>query len=147
MPRFSNRFGRGESRRSQSTIAIVGQFSNRFRRQFFGKLPDIPTEIELFQLMNQLFTQLTTKPLTEIHHTPFAAENILDWLDSFNWTATHNVWNDHKQLQVIPVYLKDTALKFYCYFPEQTKSDTDLWRNALRDRYHAFTICVSSCTN
>ena len=37
--------------------------------------------------MNQLFTQLTTKPLTEIHHSPFAgiaAENILDWLDSFN---------------------------------------------------------------
>ena len=100
--------------------------------------------------MNQLFKQLTTKPLTEIHHTPFAgtaAENILDWLDSFNWTATHNVWNDQKQLQVIPVYLKDTALNFYCYLPEQTKSDTDLWRNALWDRYHAFTICVSSYTN
>ena len=74
-----------------------------------NSLPDIPTEIEPLQLMNQLFKQLTTKPLTEIHHTPFAgtaAENILDWLDSFNWTATHNVWNDQKQLQVIPVYLR-----------------------------------------
>ena len=51
----------------------------------------------------------STKPSTEIHPAPFAgtaAENVLDWLESFNRIATHNVWNDQKQLQVIPVYLK-----------------------------------------
>ena len=51
------------------------------------------------KLMNQLLTELTTKPSTEIHPVAFvgtAAENILDWLESFNRIATHNVWNDQK---------------------------------------------------
>ena len=72
--------------------------------------------MEPVQLMNQLLTQLKTKPLNEIHPAPFAgtaAENVLNWLESFNWIAIHNVWNNQKQLQVIPVYLKDTALNFY----------------------------------
>ena len=103
--------------------------------------------------MNQLFKQLTTKPLTEIHHTPFAgtaAENILDWLDSFNWTATHNVWNDQKQLQVIPVYLKDTALNFNA--PCRTKLKLRLtFQRMLYDKaatqMAVFMICMSSYTN
>ena len=44
--------------------------------------------------MNQLLAQLTTKPSTESHTVAFvgtAAENILDWLESFNRIATHNV--------------------------------------------------------
>ena len=45
-------------------------------------------------------------------------------------------WNDQKQLQVIPVYLKDTALNFYRSLPEQTKTDINLLKAALRDRYH-----------
>ena len=43
--------------------------------------------MEPVQLMNQLLTQLTTKPLNEIHPAPFAgtaAENVLSWLESFN---------------------------------------------------------------
>ena len=43
--------------------------------------------MEPVQLMNQLLTQLTTKPSTEIHPTPFtgtAADNILDWLENFD---------------------------------------------------------------
>ena len=46
------------------------------------------------KLMNQLLTELTTKPSTEIHPVAFvgtAAENILDWLESFNRIVTHNV--------------------------------------------------------
>ena len=102
-------------------------------------LPELPTEMEPVQLMNQLLTQLTTKPSTEIHPTPFtgtAADNILDWLENFDRIAAHSVWNDQKQLQVIPVYLKDTALNFYCSLPEQTKTDINLLKAALRDRYH-----------
>ena len=50
-------------------------------------LPELPIEMEPVQLMNQLLTQLTTKPSTEIHPTPFtgtAADNILDWLENFD---------------------------------------------------------------
>ena len=102
-------------------------------------LPELPMEIEPVQLMNQLLTQLTTKPSTEIHPTPFrgtTADNILDWIENFDRIAAHNVWNDQKQLQVIPVYLKDTALNFYRSLPEQTKTDINLLKAALRDRYH-----------
>ena len=97
-------------------------------------LPELPIEMESVQLMNQLITQLTTKPSTEIHPTPFTgtvANNILDWLENFDRIAAHNVWNDQKQLQVIPVYLKDTALNFYCSLPEQTKTDINLLKAAL----------------
>ena len=89
--------------------------------------------------MNQLLTQLTTKPSTEIHPTFFtgtAADNILDWLENFDRIAVHNVWNDQKQLQVIPVYLKNTALNFYGSLPEQTKTEINLLKAALRDCYH-----------
>ena len=95
--------------------------------------------MEPVQLMNQLLTQLTTKPSTEIHPTPFkgtAADSILDWLENFDRIAAHSIWNDQKQLQVIPVYLKDTALNFYCSLPEQTKTDINLLKAALRDHYH-----------
>ena len=102
-------------------------------------LPKLPIEMEPVQLMNQLLTQLTTKPSTEIIPTLFtgiAADNILDWLDNFDRIAAHNVWNDQKQLQVIPVYLKDTALNFYHSLPDQTKTDINLLKAALRERYH-----------
>ena len=106
-------------------------------------------EIEPVQLMNQLLTQLTTKPLTEIHPTPFTGtttDNILDWIRNFDRLAAHNVWNDQKQLQVIPVYLKDAALNFYRSLPEQTKTDINLLKAALRDRYHTqdrlYDMCV-----
>ena len=96
--------------------------------------------MEPVQLINQLLTQLTTKLSTEIHPTPFTgttANNIfLDWIESFDRIAAHNVWNDQKQLQVIPVYLKDAALNFYRSLPEQTKTDINLLKAALRDRYH-----------
>ena len=95
--------------------------------------------MEPVRLMNQLLTQLTTKPSTEIHPTLFtgtAADNILDWLENLDRIAAHNVWNDQKQLQVILVYLKDTALNFYRSLPEQTKTDINLLKAALRDRYH-----------
>ena len=102
-------------------------------------LPELPVEMEPVQLMNQLLMQLTTNPSTEIHPVPFAgtaAENILDWLKNFNQLATHNVWNDQKQLQVIPVYLKDAALKFYCSLPNQTKANIDILKAAIHIRYH-----------
>ena len=105
--------------------------------------------MEPVQVMNQLLTQLTTKPSTEIHPTPFtgtAADIILDWLKNFDCIAAHNFWNDQKQLQVIPVYLKDTALNFYRSLPEQTKIDITLLKAALRDRYHMqdrlYNMCV-----
>ena len=53
------------------------------------------------------------KPPREIHPTPFtgtAADNILTWLENFDCIAAHKVCNDQKQLQVIPVYLKDLEL-------------------------------------
>ena len=77
--------------------------------------------MELVQLMNRLLTQLTTKPSSEILPTAFtgtAANNILDWLENFDRIAARNVWNYQKQLQVIPVYLKDTAMNFYRSLPE-----------------------------
>ena len=95
--------------------------------------------MEPVQLMNKLLTQLTTKPSTEIHPTPLTGtttNNILDWIKNFDRIAAHNVWNDPKQLQVIPVYLKDAALNFYRSLPEQTKTDINLLKAALRDRYH-----------
>ena len=95
--------------------------------------------MEPVQLMNQLLTQLTTKPSTEIHPTPFigtVANNILDWIENFDRLATHNICNDQKQLQVIPVYLKNTAVNFYCSLPDQTKTDINLLKATLRDRYH-----------
>ena len=39
-------------------------------------------------------------------------------------------------MQVFPVHLKDTALNFYRSLPEQTKTDINLLKAALRDRYH-----------
>ena len=39
-------------------------------------------------------------------------------------------------VQVIPVYLQDTALNFYRSLPDQTKTDINLLKAALRDRYH-----------
>ena len=95
--------------------------------------------MELVQLMNQLLTQLTTKPSSEILPTAFtgtAANNILDWLENFDRIAARNVWNYQKQLQVIPVYLKDTAMNFYRSLPERTKTDINLLKTALQDRYH-----------
>ena len=89
--------------------------------------------------MNQLLKKLTTKSSTEIHLTPFtetAADTILDWLKNFGRIAAHNVWNDQKQLQIIPVYLKDTALNFYSSMPDQTKTDIKLLKAALQGRYH-----------
>ena len=102
-------------------------------------LPELSVAMELVQLMNQFLTQLTTKPSSEILPAVFtgtAANNILDWLENFDRIASRNVWNDQKQLQVIPVYLKDTALNFYRSLPEQTKTDINLLKAALRDRYH-----------
>ena len=102
-------------------------------------LPELRIEMEPVQLMNQLLTQLTTKPSTEIHPTPFsgtAGDNILDWLENFDRIAAHNVWNEQKQLQVIPVYLKDTALNFYRSLPQQTKTDINFLKAALQDHYH-----------
>ena len=87
-------------------------------------LPEVPMEMEPVQLMNQLLAQFATKPSTEIHPTPFtgtAANNILDWLKNFDQIAAHNVCDDQKQLQVILVYLKDTALKFYCLWRTKQK--------------------------
>ena len=84
--------------------------------------------------MNRLLTQCTTKTSTEIHSAPFggtAAENVLDWLESFNRIATYNVTNDQNQLQVIPVYLKDTALNFYRSLQDKTKANVDLLKNTL----------------
>ena len=55
--------------------------------------------MEPVQLMNQLLTQLTTKPSTKVHPTPFTgttADNILDWIENFDGIAAHNVWNDQK---------------------------------------------------
>ena len=92
--------------------------------------------MEPVQLMNQLLTQLTTKPSIEIQPTP----------ESFDRIAAHNVWNDQKQLQVIPVYLKDTALNFSRSLPDQTKTDINLSKAALRDRYptqdRLYDMCV-----
>ena len=79
-------------------------------------LSELPIEMEPVQLMNQLLTQLTTKPSAEIHPIHFTGtnpDNFLDWIENFDDIAAHNVWNDQKQLQVIPVYLKITALNFY----------------------------------
>ena len=87
-------------------------------------LPEVPMEMEPVQLMNQLLAQFATKPSTEIHPTPFtgtAANNVLDWLKNFDQIAAHNVCDDPKQLQVILVYLKDTALKFYCHWQTKQK--------------------------
>ena len=87
-------------------------------------LPEVPMEMEPVQLMNQLLAQFATKPSTEIHPTPFtgtAANNILDWLKNFDQIAAHNVCDDQKQLQVILVYLKDTALKFHCHWRTKQK--------------------------
>ena len=88
--------------------------------------------------MNQLLKQLTTSPSTEIHSAPFvgtAAENVLEWLESFNRIATRNVWSDPKQLQVVPLYLKDTPLNFYHSLPNQTKANVDL-KNVLQQLNH-----------
>ena len=72
-----------------------------------------------------------------------AANNIWDWLENFDRIAGHNVWNDQKQWQVIPVYLKDTALNFYRSLPEQTKTDINLLKAALQDRYHTQDDCTT----
>ena len=96
--------------------------------------------MEPVQLMNQLLTQLKTKSSTDIQPTPFtgtAADNILNWLNNFDHITAHNVWDDQKQLQVITVCLNDTALNFYRKLPDQTKTDINLLKAALRDRYHA----------
>ena len=90
--------------------------------------------MEPVQLMNQLLMQLTTKLSTKIHPTPLpgtAIDNILDWLENFDRIAVQNVWNDQKQLQIIPVYLKDTALNFYHSLPDQIKTDINLLKAAL----------------
>ena len=103
-----------------------------------NSLPEVPIEMEPVQLMNQLLIQLTTKPSTETSPTPFTgtAADILDWLENFDQIAAQNVWNDQKQLQLIPVYLKDTAWNFYPSLPDQMKTDINLLKAALRDRYH-----------
>ena len=97
-------------------------------------LPELLIEMEPVQLMNQLLMQLTTKLSTKIHPTPLpgtAIDNILDWLENFDRIAVQNVWNDQKQLQIIPVYLKDTALNFYHSLPDQIKTDINLLKAAL----------------
>ena len=89
--------------------------------------------------MNQLLTQLTIISLAEIHPSAFAgaaAENVLDWPKSFKVNATYNVWDDQEKLQVIPVYLNNTNLHFYCFLPEQIKGDIELLETALWDLYH-----------
>ena len=108
-------------------------------------LPEIPIEMEPAQLINQLLTQVTTKPSTEIHPVPFAvadAENVLNWLKNVNRIVTHNVWNDQKQFQVIPVYLKHTTLNFYRSLPDQTETNINLLKAALRDRYHTQALLI-----
>ena len=107
--------------------------------------------MEPVQLMKQLLTQLTTKPSMEIHPTPFtwtAADNILNWLENFNRIAARNASNDQQQLQVIPVYLKDTALNFYHSLTDQTKTDINLLRllyEIATTRKTNYTTCVLNC--
>ena len=99
-----------------------------------NSLPETPTEMESVQLMNQLLPQLTIISLAEIHPSPFAgaaAENVLDWLESFKENATHNLWDDQEKLQVIPVYLNNTNLNFYCFLPEEIKGNIELLEAAL----------------
>ena len=87
-------------------------------------LPEVLIEMEPVQLMYPLLTQLTTKPSTEIHPSPCtgtAADNILDWFKNFDQIAAQNVWNDHKQLQVMLAYLKDTALNFFAHYRTKQK--------------------------
>ena len=51
-------------------------------------------EMDPVQLMNQLLTQLTTNPSTEIHLTLFTgtvADNSLDSLKNFDRIAVYNV--------------------------------------------------------
>ena len=116
-------------------------------------LPELLIEIETVQLMHQLLTQLKMKPSTIIHPIPFAGtviDNILGRLENFDSIAAHNVWNDQKQLQVIPVYLKDTTWNFYSSLADQTKTDINLLKAGLCDRYHMlfdFTTCMSNCIN
>ena len=74
--------------------------------------------MEPAQLMDQLLKQLTTKPSTKIQPTLFtgtATDNMLDLLENFHWIAAHNVWNDKKQLQVIPVYVKSQPWIFIAH--------------------------------
>ena len=96
--------------------------------------------MESLQLMNQLLTQLIIdSSLAEIHPSPFAgaaAENVLDWLESFKENATHNLWDDQEKLQVIPVYLNNTNLNFYCFLPEEIKGNIELLEAVLWDLYH-----------
>ena len=58
-----------------------------------------------------------------------ATENDLDWLKCFNQIATHNVWNDQKQL-------KNAALNLYQSLLEQTKHNIELLKTTLWDQYH-----------
>ena len=114
-------------------------------------LPELPIKMEPKQLMNQLFTQLTTKLSTEIHPSPFTGTtaDILNRLENFDRISAHNVWNDQKQLQVIPVYLKDTAFNFSRSLPDQTKTDINLLKvdKIVTTRRTDFTTCVLNYMN
>ena len=49
-------------------------------------------------------------------------------------------------MQIIPVYLKDTALNFYSSLPEQTETDINILKAALQDGFHKqdqlYNVCV-----
>ena len=49
-------------------------------------------------------------------------------------------------MQIIPVYLKDTALNFYSSLPEQTETDINILKAALQDGFHTqdqlYNVCV-----
>ena len=56
------------------------------------------------------------RPVTELKPPTFSGkekECIIDWITKFERTATHNEWDDDKQLTTLPLYLADGALVYY----------------------------------
>src|SRR5688572_23846046 len=55
-------------------------------------------------------------PLDVMHHTDFHGrrdEDPHEWLSSFRKVAEVNNWQDARKLEIVPIYLKDAAARWY----------------------------------
>ena len=69
--------------------------------------------------------------------TGVEGEDILSWLNKFEFIVANNDWTEEKQGCSIPLYLDKAALFYYNSMPEQRKTNKQLVKPALKTQYHS----------
>lgn len=86
----------------------------------------------------QLFQALVDKQITSMHPSIFTGmegEDIFSPLNKFELLAAINNWNEEKEGLSIAMYLDKPTIIYYNSLPEETNTNQQLVKQALRTRY------------